>query len=198
MAFDDSFFSKSVLTQSFSYEKIPWNKKMENHQIVLGLGSNRSFLFAGNILEPHAILEKAISELGKILGKIRCASFYETEPIPKSSQKNFINTAAAGFFSGSPEELLGLIHETEAMFGRDRSTEIRWGERSLDIDILLFGNVVLSAPDLVIPHPRLEERRFALEPLLELWPQARSPVNGISYRAICDVLPDQGVKKISC
>jgi len=91
---------------------------------------------------------------------------------------------------------LKLISETEARFGRDRSREIRWGERSLDIDILLFGNLILSDPDLVIPHPRLEERRFAMEPLLELMPQACSPVTGAGYSGICAALPDQGVRII--
>ena len=147
-------------------------------------------------MDSKVILEKAVIELGKILSHLKQASFYETEPIPKSSQNNFLNTAVSGFYRGSPQTLLSRINSIEANFGRDRSREQRWGERSLDIDILLFGNLVISEPDLVIPHPRLEERRFALEPLLELRPGARVPKTGIRYRNICINLPDQGVTKL--
>ena len=158
----------------------------------MGLGSNRTW----KKMDSLAILQKAVIELGQILAETRCASFYETEPVPKSDQNNFINTAVTGFFAGSPEELLFRIQETEAEFGRDRSMETRWGERSLDIDILLFGSLVFSSVNLVIPHPRLEERRFALEPLLELMPQACSPVTGKSYQGICALLSGQCVKKL--
>jgi 2-amino-4-hydroxy-6-hydroxymethyldihydropteridine diphosphokinase len=108
-------------------------------------------------------------------------------------QNPFINTAVFGVYPGSPWELLAQVNEVEALFGRERSKEQRWGERSLDIDILLFGNLVISTPTLAIPHSRLEERRFALEPLLELWPEARSPLTNVSYRQICDSLPEGAI-----
>ena len=161
-------------------------------KIILGLGSNRPW----NNMSCPEILEKAIIELGTYIRELRCASFYETEPIPKTDQNNFINTAVSGLYFHSPQELLKRVNETEAMFGRDRSTETRWGQRSLDIDILLFGDLVLWEPDLVTPHPELEKRRFALEPLLELWPDACSPKTKTPYCKICNDLPDQGVKKI--
>ena len=165
----------------------------ETDPVILGLGSNRSW----NSMDSYAILDKAIEELGKILSELKCAPFYETEPLPKSDQNNFINTAVSGFFNGGPDEMLDCIHMMEAMFGRDRSAEIRWGERSLDIDILLFGRQIINSPRLTIPHPRLEERRFALEPLIRLLPRACSPVTGISYQTICKALPDQGVRLIN-
>ena len=143
------------------------------------------------------ILEKAIAGLGEVLSGIRRASFYETEPVPKSNQNNFLNTAVTGFFSGQAKELLERIQKIEARFGRDRSKETRWGERSLDIDILVFGNLILSTQDLDIPHPRLNERRFALEPLLELWPDACCPKTGVPYREICNALPEQGIKVLT-
>jgi 2-amino-4-hydroxy-6-hydroxymethyldihydropteridine diphosphokinase len=136
--------------------------------------------------------------------ELRAASLYETEPLYVTDQGRFINTAVAGFYpeplaQGSPDSrrarnLLSRINEIEARFGRDRSRERRWGERPLDIDILLFGGLSLSEVDLGIPHPRLRERRFALEPLLELLPEAVEPGTGVSYREICDSLPDQGVR----
>lgn len=111
-------------------------------------------------------------------------------------QDKFFNTAVMGFYSGTPGELLSAIHEIEAFFGRDRSGERRWGERTLDIDILLFGNRIVNEEDLQIPHPRLKERRFALQPLLELSPDAAEPGTGVPYRDICQSLPDQGVNLV--
>ena len=143
-----------------------------------------------------SILDKAVSALGLILSGIERASLYKTEPLHVKDQNPFLNTAVSGFYKNEPEELLNQIHQIEAEYGRDRSRERRWGERSLDIDILLFGNLSLNIPNLVIPHLRLEERRFALEPLLELWPKAASPITGIQYREICDKLPEQGVRSL--
>ena len=163
----------------------------------------------------------AIKALTSVLAELRAASLYETEPLHVTDQARFINTAVAGFYpeplaqglaggsstggesqplrasaEGSAAKLLRQINEIEARFGRDRPRERRWGERTLDIDILLFGGLVLSEGGLEIPHPRLRERRFALEPLLELLPEAKEPGTGVSYRSVCDALPDQGVRKI--
>jgi 2-amino-4-hydroxy-6-hydroxymethyldihydropteridine diphosphokinase len=160
--------------------------------VILGLGSNKSW----NSESSLSILSKAVEALKELLTDLHQASLYETEPVPKNAgMSNFLNTAVLGFFTGDPIELLNSIHQVEASFGRDRSKEIRWGDRSLDIDILLFGNLAVSSPLLEIPHPRLEERRFALEPLLELWPEACSPLSGKPYSQICDSLPGQGVRK---
>jgi len=152
--------------------------------VVLGLGSN-----LGDSLR---IIFDAVKALEEVLVELRRASLYETEPLHVTDQRRFINTAVTGLYSGTPRELLSCVHEIEARFGRDRSRERRWGERTLDIDVLLFGELVLSDPVLAIPHPRLRERRFALEPLLELLPNAVEPGTGLSYRSICEALPDQG------
>jgi 2-amino-4-hydroxy-6-hydroxymethyldihydropteridine diphosphokinase len=163
-------------------------------KVIIGMGSNKSW----NSESCLSILDQAVEVLKELPSDLRHASRYETQPIPKSAGMNkFLNTAISGYFMGSPIELLDRIHQIEARFGRDRSKEIRWGERSLDIDILLFGSLAVSSPPLEIPHPRLEERRFALEPLLELWPEACSPVTGRPYSQICASLPDQGVRKLS-
>jgi len=175
--------------------------------VVLGLGSNQGdsrFI----ILEAMTVLEQ------EVLAELRRSSLYKTSPLHVTDQNWFINSAVAGLYNGTPWELLSSIHEVETRFGRDRANERRWGERSLDIDILLFGDLVMnqqdlsgpvgypqtadrgSSPDLVIPHPRLKERRFALQPLLELLPDAVEPGTGLSYRSICEALPDQEVKHI--
>ena len=160
-------------------------------RVVLGLGSNRGDTHR----DSRCIILGAITALEQVLAGLKKASLYETAPLYVIDQGRFINTAVTGLFPGSPAELLSRIHDIEARFGRDRSRERRWGERSLDIDILLFGDMVLTEPDLQIPHPRLRERRFALEPLLELLPDALEPGTGIPYQSICDALPDQGVTR---
>jgi 2-amino-4-hydroxy-6-hydroxymethyldihydropteridine diphosphokinase len=150
--------------------------------VVLGLGSNQG--------DSPAILAGALERLDKLLGGMRTAAIIETGPQYVLDQPRFLNTAVSGFWGRSPRELLEALHLIEAAYGRDRSRERRWGERTLDIDILLFGQQVVSeAPLLEIPHPRLRERRFALEPLVELLPRARDPVTGRLFRDILSRLP---------
>ena len=159
--------------------------------VVLGLGSNLG--------DSRRIILNAITALEQVLAELRRASLYETEPLYVKSQGRFINTAVAGLFQGTPENLLYSVQKIETFFGRDRARETRWGERTLDIDILLFGELKAlfppsgNGPPLEIPHPRLRERRFALEPLLEIFPDALEPGTGIPYREICNALADQGV-----
>ena len=160
--------------------------------VVLGLGSNLGDAHR----DSRRIVLEAIKALAEFITELRCASLYETEPMYVTDQGRFINTAISGHFSGSPRELLDRINSIEGQFGRDRSSEQRWGARLLDIDILLFGELIMNEPDLIIPHPRLKERRFALQPLLELLPDAKEPGSGLSYENICRALPDQGVNSI--
>ena len=153
--------------------------------IVLGLGSNKG--------DSRRIVLGAVDALREVLSDLRAASLYETDPLHVTDQSRFINTAVFGLYPGTPRDLLSRINEIEGRFGRDRTKELRWGERFLDIDILLFGDQCIHEPDLEIPHPRLKERRFALQPLLELLPGALEPQTGLPYKSICDGLPEQGV-----
>jgi len=164
------------------------NSDVEPSLVVLGLGSNKG--------ESRLIIVNAMSALETGLTELKMASLYETDPLYVTDQNRFINTAVSGFYLGTPRDLLYYINYIEARFGRDRAKDKRWGERLLDIDILLFGDLILKEPDLIIPHVMLNERRFALEPLLELLPDARAPDSGIPYRQLCDALPDQGVKRL--
>jgi 2-amino-4-hydroxy-6-hydroxymethyldihydropteridine diphosphokinase len=127
------------------------------------------------------------------LGEIRQAPVYKTEPVGVRDQPWFFNTVVTGRFSGSPGALLEQVQRIEAAFGRDRRRERRWGERPLDIDILLFGDrVVAESPRLMIPHPRLQERAFALIPLLDLLPDAVDPRSKRPYREFLETLGDRG------
>ncbi|MDR2150315.1 MAG: 2-amino-4-hydroxy-6-hydroxymethyldihydropteridine diphosphokinase [Spirochaetaceae bacterium] len=151
--------------------------------VVLGIGSNKG--------DSPRIVRAAIAVLDTILGSMRCASLYKTAPLYVLDQDYFFNTAVSGFYAHSPAVLLNTIHRLEASFGRDRSRERRFGERTLDIDILLFGQQICEEPLLTIPHPRLHERAFALVPLLELIPDAVDPRTGIPLQTILARLPEK-------
>jgi len=166
-------------------------------KVFLGLGSNLG--------DSRQIVLDAVKALEEVLTGIRRASLYETKPLYVTDQGSFINTVVEGSYTpekalspaASARELLSRLHEVEARFGRDRSKERRWGERFLDIDILLFGDITVNETDLAIPHQRLKERRFALEPLIELAPDIAEPGTRLFYRDLCAALPDQGVMVIN-
>ncbi|MDR1073417.1 MAG: 2-amino-4-hydroxy-6-hydroxymethyldihydropteridine diphosphokinase [Treponema sp.] len=153
--------------------------------VVLALGSNKAYKQAdGRVQTPRELLEEGTRKLSGVLSGLRVAPVFETEPLYVADQPRFLNTAVCGWYEGTPRVLLSVIHDIEASCGRNRAEERRFGERTLDIDILLFGGLVMSELDLEIPHPRLAERAFALIPLLALLPDAKDPRSGASYRDI--------------
>ncbi|MDR2783108.1 MAG: 2-amino-4-hydroxy-6-hydroxymethyldihydropteridine diphosphokinase [Treponema sp.] len=153
--------------------------------VVLGLGSNKAYKqLDGYVQTPRELLEEGMRKLGGVLSNLRAAPVFETEPLYVTDQPRFLNTAVCGWYEGVPCGLLSVIHDIEVLCGRNRAEERRFGERTLDIDILLFGELVMTEPDLEIPHPRLAERAFALIPLLVLLPDAKDPRSGASYRDI--------------
>ncbi len=98
------------------------------------------------------------------------SSFHETEPVGgPPGQGPFLNGASVLETTLSPRELLHALQSIEDRFGRVRT--VRWGERTLDLDLILFGDVILHEPDLIVPHPRFAERRFVLVPLAEIAPE---------------------------
>jgi 2-amino-4-hydroxy-6-hydroxymethyldihydropteridine diphosphokinase len=153
----------------------------------LGFGSNRG--------DSSEIFRNAIRDLSDVLENITVSSLYRTVPQDYVEQDDFMNLACVGNFTGTARELLEKIHVIENAYGRDRSKEISKGPRTLDIDILLFGNEIISEPDLVVPHERMRFRQFALVPLLDIVPDCADPVTGESYRQICLRLGNQGVQK---
>jgi len=100
----------------------------------------------------------------------------ETEPVGVVDQPPFLNGAVALETTHTPRELLDLLLTIEASLGRVR--EERWGPRTVDLDLLVYGDEVVDAPGLRVPHPHLHERRFALEPLAELAPELDVPGRG--------------------
>src|SRR5258708_4115913 len=123
----------------------------------------------------------------------RLSSVYETEPQGRRNQRWFLNAVAEAATELFPLQLLMRIGKIEKQLGRKRLAKN--APRTIDIDILLYGNFVVSVPGLEIPHPRLRERRFVLAPLAELAPDLRDPV---SHRAVRDLLAgvaDQSLHK---
>lgn len=159
------------------------------HKIVyLSLGSN-----LGDRAEN---LRLALEKLGQ-LGRVDAVSaFYETEPIGLVSQPWFLNCAAKLDTEKMPRQLISGILNLEQLMGRQRKQKD--GPRIIDIDILLFGTSVIDTDSLTVPHPRLQERRFVLEPLAEIAPDARHPVFKRTMRELRDALPPgQTVRRLA-
>lgn len=156
-------------------------------KIYLSLGSNLG--------DREQTLRLAIGQLAGPDVKIRrVSSVYETEPLDFSDQPWFLNLVLEANTRLFPLQLLARIQQIEAAFGRRR--EIPKGPRTLDIDILLYANVVMNTPQLQIPHPRMSERRFVLEPLAELAPQLRLPTTHRTIRSLLESTANQTVRRL--
>ena len=140
----------------------------------IGIGSN--------VGDRHDFCRRAIEGMFGLpeTNVIGVSSLYETSPVGGPPQRSYINAVVCLETEIDPRSLLVACQETEQRLGRDAS-EIRWGPRVIDLDILLYGDEKISEPDLEIPHPRLTERRFVLVPLLEIEPELTDPW-GVSYR----------------
>ena len=143
--------------------------------VYLGLGSN-----LGNRMQR---LADARNRIERKAGTITAASsIYDTAPWGPVPQDNFLNQVIRISTALEPRELLAVLHEIERVAGRDRKSEIRFGPRTLDLDILLYGDRVLHEEGLAIPHPRLTERAFVLAPLAEIAPDLQ--VGGLTVREL--------------
>jgi 2-amino-4-hydroxy-6-hydroxymethyldihydropteridine diphosphokinase len=121
------------------------------------------------------------------LGSVRSSRVRETDPVGVTDQPNFLNAVAELDTDLAARELLERLLEIERALGRERSTEQRWGPRTIDLDLLLYSEETIEEPGLSVPHPRLAERRFVLEPLCELAPELTLP----DGRAVRDLLATQ-------
>jgi len=106
---------------------------------------------------------------------ISLSTIHETQPVGPVAQGPYLNAAAVIETSLEPHELLKNLHAIESSRGRMRESEIRWGPRTLDLDLLTYGSLKLNSPELILPHPRLLERAFVLVPLTEIAPDLPIP-----------------------
>jgi 2-amino-4-hydroxy-6-hydroxymethyldihydropteridine diphosphokinase len=141
----------------------------------------RAFVGLGaNLGDPRRAIREALSMLVEEKGIVvtRISGLRETEPVGYQNQPRFLNGAAELDTNLSARELLERQLAIERRLGRIRGTGPRFGPRVIDLDLLLYGDEVIDEPGLVVPHPRLHERRFALEPLAELDPSLEIPGRG--------------------
>ena len=136
----------------------------------IGLGSNLG--------EREAMIRLALDDLARLPSTLllRASSLYDTEPVGEVDQPNFLNAVAQIDTELTARQLLWNLQLIEKRLGRVRTQ--RWGPRTIDLDLLLYGNQVVEEPDLKVPHPELTRRSFVLVPLVELDPLLVHPVTG--------------------
>ena len=158
--------------------------------------SNLVYLSLGaNVGDRASHIREAITRLGSVGRVLAVSSMYETEPVEFTDQEWFLNLAVALESTQAPMPLMASLLSIEREMGRQRTREK--GPRVIDIDILLFGDMIVDSPGLTIPHPAMQHRRFVLEPLVEIAAEARHPVLKKTIRELLDALPPgQAVRKI--
>jgi len=156
-------------------------------RVYLGLGSNLG--------DRAAMLDEAVRALeSPRLHILRVSPVYETEPMDVPGQNWFLNLVVEAETDLFPRQLLGRIAKIEQQLGRRRM--LANGPRTIDIDILFYGNFIVETPELTIPHPRFAERRFVLAPMVELAPELRDPVSRRTMRELLPATTGQGLWEV--
>ena len=155
-----------------------------SRRIAVALGSNLG--------SRRNHLEYATERLRPILAGILVSDFIDTPPHGPAAagQPRYLNGVAVGWSPRAPRDLLARLQEIEAARGRSRPYD--GAPRTLDLDLILAGDLVVSAPGLTVPHPRFRERRFVLEPLAAVAPDLTDPVTGLTVQALLDRLAGPG------
>jgi 2-amino-4-hydroxy-6-hydroxymethyldihydropteridine diphosphokinase len=156
----------------------------------------RAYIAIGsNLGDRQAVTAAALELLNDSQGMhvIAVSSMHETEPVGPSGQGRYINAAAALETDRSARRVLETLLGIERALGRVRDPEQRWGPRIIDLDLMLYGEAVLDEPGLRVPHPRMHERAFMLEPLAEIAADIRHPVLGRTIQSLCRSLSSKGV-----
>lgn len=157
---------------------------MATKRVYIGIGSN-----VGNREENCRV---ALTEIRELPGCIIAAAseWYLTRPVGVEDQEWYVNGVVALDTSDSARSLLGKLRAIEEKMGRVR--KVRWEPRVIDLDILLFGDQIINAQDLTVPHPRMHERRFVLLPLTRLAPRLVHPALGSTVAELLEDLPEDG------
>jgi 2-amino-4-hydroxy-6-hydroxymethyldihydropteridine diphosphokinase len=151
-----------------------WPPTGDALDVVIGLGANLG--------TPELSLRTAVLELASWGHAVAISKLYRSAPVGGPPQPEFRNAALRLRFGGNAHTLLERLLRVERDAGRVRRE--RWGPRTLDLDILWVDGLVLTQPELVVPHPRLREREFALRPLLDVAPEASDPRDGMPYSRV--------------
>jgi 2-amino-4-hydroxy-6-hydroxymethyldihydropteridine diphosphokinase len=153
--------------------------------ILIGIGSN---LVAPPAKTPLETAQAALPALAAPhLQPFACSSWYESAPVPLSDQPWFVNAVALIATELEPAALLNRLLDVEARFGRVRGE--RNAARTLDLDLLDYDGLIVDMPSLTLPHPRLHQRRFVLEPLCEIVPDWHHPLIGLTAAELLACLP---------
>jgi 2-amino-4-hydroxy-6-hydroxymethyldihydropteridine diphosphokinase len=156
--------------------------------VYLGLGAN--------VGDRLANLRTALARLQTLARLEEVSSLYETQPQGVSDQPLFLNAVCRVATGLEPPALLRFLKNLEWEIGR-RPGGQTWGPRPIDLDILLYDDRVVDAPELKVPHPRLAERAFVLVPLAELAPELRHPLLGKTMKELLASVGEKGVKRIA-
>ncbi|WP_231759709.1 2-amino-4-hydroxy-6-hydroxymethyldihydropteridine diphosphokinase [Microbulbifer elongatus] len=153
----------------------------------IGLGSN--------LANPAGQLRRALDAITLIpeTRLMACSPFYSSAPVGPGEQPDYVNAVAALDTDLPAESLLDALQAVENRHGRERS--VRWGARTLDLDILLFGNITLSTERLAVPHPRIPERNFVLVPLADLAPDLIMP-DGTPLQTLLQQCPENRLQRL--
>jgi 2-amino-4-hydroxy-6-hydroxymethyldihydropteridine diphosphokinase len=184
-------------------------------------GAVQSFLVAlgGNMPSeagpPEETIQAALARLALLAdGEMGASALYRTPCFPEGAGPDYVNSAVLVRYRGTPEDLLAQLHRIEAEFGRARVQ--RWGQRTLDLDLIAAGDAILpdaqthafwrnlpleqqrqaSPEQLVLPHPRLQDRAFVLVPLAEVAPEWVHPILGLTVNQMLQALPDEVKKEV--
>jgi 2-amino-4-hydroxy-6-hydroxymethyldihydropteridine diphosphokinase len=142
--------------------------------VAIALGSNQG--------DHERLLGDAVAALGEHLSGLRVSTFHDTEPVGVGPQPRFLNAAVTGNTTLSAHALLTTLLDIERRFGRERPYP--GAPRTLDLDLILYGDSILDEPGLVVPHPRFRERIFVLAPLTEIAANWKDPVTGRTVREL--------------
>lgn len=161
--------------------------KSKYSRAYIGIGSNLDSPLQQVIMALESLAQLPHCRL------VSASSLYRSDPVGPAGQPDYINAVALLETTLAPRDLLERLHFIEDAHGRVR--KLRWGARTLDLDILLVDDQVIDQPGLKVPHPQMANRSFVLEPLLELWPEGQLP-DGRLLSHLCKACPGPALERI--